>query len=122
MDEAVEEFRTKMKEATVKLGDKEVKIAVVHGLKNAADLLDSIKAGTAHYDFVEVMACRRGCILGGGQPVPMGPTTRTARMNGIYEVDQLSSIRYTDENPLIERIWDDLIKGHEHELLHRAQI
>lgn len=111
-----------MKEATVKLGDKEVKIAVVHGLKNAADLLDSIKAGTAHYDFVEVMACRRGCILGGGQPVPMGPTTRTARMNGIYEVDQLSSIRYTDENPLIERIWDDLIKGHEHELLHRAGV
>ena len=96
--------------------------AVVHGLKNAADLLDSIKAGTAHYDFVEVMACRRGCILGGGQPVPMGPTTRTARMNGIYEVDQLSSIRYTDENPLIERIWDDLIKGHEHELLHRAGV
>ncbi|HAG68799.1 MAG TPA: ferredoxin [Lachnospiraceae bacterium] len=108
------------KEALVKFGERELRIAVVHGLKNAADLLDDIKAGNAHYDFVEVMACRRGCILGGGQPVPMGPSTRTARMKGIYQVDRLSSIRYTDENPLIERIWEDVIAGREHKLLHRA--
>ena len=109
------------KEATVSLGERELKIAVVHGLKNAANLLDEIKAGNAKYDFVEVMACRRGCILGGGQPVPMGPTTRSARMSGIYEVDQRSSIRYTDENPLLNQIWNDVIKGREHELLHRAE-
>ncbi|MCR5302898.1 MAG: [FeFe] hydrogenase, group A [Lachnospiraceae bacterium] len=107
------------KRATVTLGDRQLNIAVVHGLKNASDLLEAIKAKEADYDFVEVMACRRGCILGGGQPVPMGPHTRKARMDGIYQVDQLSSIRYTDENPLIDRIWEDIIKGHEHELLHR---
>jgi NADH-quinone oxidoreductase subunit G len=108
------------KEATVSMGERQIRIAVVHGLKNASDLLENIKAGKAEYDFVEVMACRRGCILGGGQPVPMGPNTRTARMNGIYQVDQLSSIRYTDENPFLERVWEDVIKGREHELLHRA--
>ncbi len=107
------------KEATVKMGDRDIKIAVVHGLKNASNLLEEIKAGNAQYDFVEVMACRRGCILGGGQPVPMGPQTRSARMEGIYQVDQLSSIRYTDENPLISQIWSDIIEGREHELLHR---
>lgn len=107
------------KEATVTMGDRDIKIAVVHGLKNASNLLEDIKAGRSQYDFVEVMACRRGCILGGGQPVPMGPQTRSARMDGIYQVDQLSSIRYTDENPLISQIWDDIIKGREHELLHR---
>ncbi len=107
------------KEATVSLGDRELKIAVVHGLKNASDLLESIKAGTAHYDFVEVMACRRGCILGGGQPVPMGPTTRSARMDGIYQVDQLSTIRYTGENPFLTQVYDSVIAGREHELLHR---
>ena len=109
------------KEACVTLGDRQVRIAVVHGLKNASDLLEDIKAKKAEYDFVEVMACRRGCILGGGQPVPMGPQTRAARMDGIYKVDQLSSIRYTDENPLIGRIWEDIIAGREHELLHRAK-
>ena len=51
----------------------------------------------------------------------MGPTTRSARMSGIYEVDQRSSIRYTDENPLLNQIWNDVIKGREHELLHRAE-
>lgn len=107
------------KEATVSLGDRELRIAVVHGLKNASDLLESIKAGTASYDFVEVMACRRGCILGGGQPVPMGPTTRSARMDGIYQVDQLSTIRYTGENPFLTQVYDSVIAGREHELLHR---
>ncbi|MCR4807854.1 MAG: iron hydrogenase small subunit [Lachnospiraceae bacterium] len=108
------------KRATVTLDDRQIDIAVVHGLKNAADLLDEIKKGNAHYDLVEVMACIRGCILGGGQPVPMGPTTRTARMEGIYRTDRLLSIRYTDDNPMIERIWEDIIAGREHELLHRA--
>ena len=107
------------KEAVVTLGDKQVKIAVVHGLARAGELLEKIKAGEAYYDFVEVMACRRGCILGGGQPVPMGPSIREARTKGIYQVDQLSSIRYTDENPMIGQIWDKIIEGKEHELLHR---
>lgn len=107
------------KEATVKIGDREVKIAVVHGLHTAGKLIEQIKAGEVHYDFVEVMACRRGCILGGGQPVPMGPRTRTSRTEGIYTVDRLSSIRFTSDNPMVNQIWKDVIEGREHELLHR---
>lgn len=108
------------KEATAQINGKELKFAVVHGLQVAGQLIEKIQSGEAHYDFVEVMACRRGCILGGGQPIPMGPRTRSARTNGLYEVDRLSSIRYTDDNPLIKQIWDDIIDGREHELLHRA--
>lgn len=108
------------KEATFTLGDREVKIAVVHGLHTAGKLIEKIKSGEANYDFVEVMACRRGCILGGGQPIPMGPRTRSSRTEGLYQVDQLSSIRFTDENPMLNQIWDTVIKGDEHKLLHRA--
>lgn len=107
------------KEATVKVGDREIRIAVVFGLKTAAGLIEKIKAGEVSYDFIEVMACRRGCILGGGQPVPMGPRIRAARTDGIYKVDKLSSIRYTDDNPLIKQVYEDVICGKEHELLHR---
>ena len=107
------------KEATVKVGDREIKIAVVFGLKTAATLIENIKEGTVHYDFVEVMACRRGCILGGGQPVPMGPRIRSSRTEGIYKVDKLSSIRYTNDNPLLKQVYEDIICGKEHELLHR---
>ena len=108
-----------IKETTVSLGDREVNIAVVNGLANAAKLLDSIKAGEAHYDFVEVMACRRGCIAGGGQPMPIGPRTRASRAEGIYAVDRESLVRFTDDNPLLAKTYDEVIAGKEHKLLHR---
>jgi NADH-quinone oxidoreductase subunit G len=109
-----------IKEATYQLGDREVKIAVVNGLGNAAKLLDGIKAGELKYDFVEVMACRRGCIAGGGQPMPMGPRTRASRAEGIYQVDRDSQIRITDENPILQQTYRDVIEGQEHRLLHRS--
>ncbi len=108
-----------MKELSAMVGDREVKIAIVHGLAEAGKLLDRMKAGEAAYDFVEVMACRRGCIQGGGQPVPAGPRTKKARMDGIYQVDKSSHIRYTGENPTIDYLYNDFLKGKEHDLLHR---
>lgn len=57
-----------IKEASIQLEDRTVKIAVVNGLRCAETLLERIKAGEVQYDFVEVMACKRGCIAGGGQP------------------------------------------------------
>ena len=111
-----------LKETTVKLGERDVKIGIVNGLANAARLLDRIKAGEVHYDFVEVMACRRGCIMGGGQPLPMGARTRKCRTEGIYAVDRESQIRFTDDNPIIEQTYKNYIEGNEHRLLHRAGI
>ena len=108
-----------IKETSVMLGDREIKIAVVNGLGNAAKLLDAMKAGEASYDFVEVMACRRGCIAGGGQPLPIGPRTRASRADGIYAVDRESLVRFTDDNPLIAKAYEDVIAGKEHKLLHR---
>ncbi len=108
-----------IKEATVKLGERDVRIAVVNGLANAARLLDRIKTGEAYYDFVEVMACRRGCIAGGGQPLPMGPRTRASRAEGIYRVDRESQMRFTEENPIVVETYRDVIAGKEHKLLHR---
>ena len=108
-----------IKETTVKLGDRDVRIAIVNGLANAKTILDKIKAGEESYDFVEVMACRRGCILGGGQPLPMGRRTRNARTEGIYSVDRESSIRFTNANPIVKQTYDNIIAGKEHKLLHR---
>lgn len=107
------------KETSIMLGEREVKIAVVHGLANAGKLLESIKAGEVQYDFVEVMACKRGCIVGGGQPLPVGPRTKKARAKGIYAVDRESQIRFATDNPVIGHIFEEVIEGKEHRLLHR---
>ena len=107
-----------VKEASVKLGDREVKIAVVNGLKNADDLLKKIEAGEVYYDFVEVMACKRGCIAGGGQPLPIGPRTKQARYDGIYRIDTASQIKLSNENPIVHVLYEGVLKGKEHKLLH----
>ncbi|RDY29532.1 [FeFe] hydrogenase, group A [Lachnotalea glycerini] len=108
-----------VKETTVTLGDREVKIAVVHGLAETGRLLERIKAGEVSYDFVEVMACRRGCIMGGGQPPFAGDRTKKGRMDGLYKADVMSNIRYPDENPVLNHMYQTNIKGKEHKLFHR---
>ncbi len=107
-----------IKEAKVNLNGREVKIAVVNGLHSAEDLLDKMKAGEAQYDFVEVMACKRGCIAGGGQPVPIGPRTKKARLEGIYKIDSMAQIKLSNENPIITEVYEGILKGKEHKLLH----
>ena len=106
------------KEISIMVGDRQVKIAVVNGLAVADELLKKIKSGEAHYDFVEVMACKRGCIAGGGQPTPIGVRTKKARMEGLYKIDQASQIKLSNENPFITMLYSGLLKGKEHKLLH----
>lgn len=98
---------------------REIRAAVVNGLANADKLLQKIKNHEEEYDFVEIMACRRGCIMGGGQPVNAGPRTRKARMKGLYDTDINTQIKKSNENPMILSLYDTLLKGKEHELLHR---
>lgn len=108
-----------IKVLTYNYNGREIKAAVVNGLANADKVLQQIKNHEAEYDFVEVMACRRGCIMGGGQPVNAGPRTRKARMKGLYDTDVNTQIKKSNENPMILSVYDTLLKGKEHELLHR---
>lgn len=108
-----------IKVLTYNYNGREIKAAVVNGLANADKVLQQIKNHEAEYDFVEVMACRRGCIMGGGQLVNAGPRTRKARMKGLYDTDVNTQIKKSNENPMILSLYDTLLKGKEHELLHR---
>lgn len=107
-----------VKEATVPYNGRDVKIAMVSGLQNAKTLMNKIKAGEVTYDFVEVMACRRGCIMGGGQPVNAGYRTKAAREKGLYDCDRNMQIKKSNENPLVMSLYEGLLKGKEHKLLH----
>ena len=108
-----------IKTLTYDYNGREIRAAVVNGLANADKLLQQIKNHEVEYDFVEVMTCRRGCIMGGGQPVNAGPRTRKARMKGLYDTDVNTQIKKSNENPMILSLYDSLLKGKEHELLHR---
>ena len=96
-----------IKEATVKIGDTSLKVAVVAGTTNARELISKIQQGEK-YDFVEVMACPGGCISGGGQP--KSNTTYLeeaykARQKGLYSLDPKSKTRFCHENEDIKKLY-----------------
>ena len=116
-----------IKKATVTINGKEIKVVVAHGLSNARKVLDEIKSGKADYQFVEIMACPGGCIMGGGQPIVsskkrMDIDVRKLRAEALYTIDKESSLRKSHENPVVIKIYKDYlghIGGHKaHELLH----
>jgi NADH-quinone oxidoreductase subunit G len=108
-----------VKRADVMIGEREVKIAVVSGLKNAAGLIDGIKSGKEEYrfDFVEVMACPGGCVSGAGQP-PTVFSEKEERGRGLYSADKLCGIKRSEENPLMMNLYSGILKGRVKELLH----
>lgn len=116
-----------IKEAKIKIGDKEIKIAVAHGLSNARKVMDKIRSGKCDYQFVEVMACPGGCVNGGGQPIHDAKTRDTVDIKGLrakalYKADKDLPIRKSHENPVLKKIYAEFLgePGGEraHELLH----
>ena len=110
-----------IKEATIPYNGMDVKICVVSGLANARKVMEQVKSGEKEYHLIEVMACRRGCIMGGGQPIPAGPRHKAARAKGLYKADKDRILRKSDENPLIDVFYNGYFKGKAHELLHNPE-
>ncbi|MFA9423398.1 MAG: [FeFe] hydrogenase, group A, partial [Sedimentibacter sp.] len=108
-----------VKESTVNVDGKDIRLAVVHGLKNADNLIKQIKSGEKQYDLVEVMACIGGCIAGGGQPIPRMITreTRLLRAKGLYSIDKKTQIKSSDDNYIVKNIYEGIMKNKRH-MLH----
>ncbi|MBI9103895.1 MAG: iron hydrogenase small subunit [Spirochaetales bacterium] len=116
-----------VKAGEVDFNGTKVKVAVAHGMANVKSLMEEIKAAEAAgkeppYHFVEVMACRGGCIAGGGQPYGTEDDIRDKRTAGIYKDDEKSAIRCSHHNPEIIEIYEKFLgepMSHKsHELLH----
>ncbi|GAB6138151.1 NADH-dependent [FeFe] hydrogenase, group A6 [Halanaerobaculum tunisiense] len=111
-----------VKEAQVEINDHNVKVAVAHGLGNAAHVLEQVEAGKVDYDFIEIMACPAGCVGGGGQPYPSTQEIKAKRGAGLYNIDQSDKIRKSHENPEIKALYnkflDEPASEKAHKLLH----
>jgi len=116
-----------IKEANIKIGDRVIRAAVAHGLGNAREILDKVKAKEVDYDFIEIMACPGGCVNGGGQPIQPSSVRsfidlRAERAKALYEEDKISTFRKSHENKVVKKIYDEFLGNpgsHKaHELLH----
>lgn len=116
-----------IKEATLNIAGKDIRIAVAHGLGNARKLLESIRSGEKQYEFIEIMACPGGCVTGGGQPICSAKTymdidVKKERARALYAEDEDAAIRKSHENPDIKLLYSEFFEkpgSHKsHELLH----
>ena len=125
--DAFEEVRGQQpwREINFTIGDRELHLAVASGLGAARELMDALRTGQAHYDFVEVMACPGGCSGGGGQPIHDGEDCAPQRGQILYQLDRESPIRFSHENPEIQALYRDYLgqplSEKAEELLHTDQ-
>ena len=99
-----------LREAAYEVAGIPVRCAVVSGLGNARKLLEQLKAGKVHYDFVEVMACPGGCVGGGGQPISVEDEERCGvRGERLYELDRANPMRFSHENPQVQALYAEFL-------------
>ena len=113
-----------VKEAVIDIKGTPVSIAVAHQMGNVEAVLNAIredrKAGRPpRWQFIEVMACRGGCIGGGGQPTLATDEIRAMRMEGLYRDDRQSARRCSHQNPQIKKIYADFLGEPCGETAHR---
>ena len=104
-----------IKRATVNIAGKDIKIVAASGLANAKKILEEIKSGKADYQFVEIMACPGGCVMGGGQPIKSSKIrsevdVRKLRADALYSIDEKSTIRKSHENPVLKKIYEEYLE------------
>lgn len=111
-----------LREATISLDGTELKLAVVHGLRNARVVAEQVRAGNSPYDLIEVMACPGGCIGGAGQPISTSASTRALRTRGLYQADKMLQLHKSQDNVFITecyaRFLGDIGGDKAHHLLH----
>ncbi|MFH0820587.1 MAG: [FeFe] hydrogenase, group A [Candidatus Peregrinibacteria bacterium] len=90
-----------IKKATIKIGKRNLKVAVVYLARNAQKVIAELKKNPKAYDYIEVMACPGGCIGGGGQPIPSTEAIIAKRIEGLYKIDSKMKLRKAHENPVV---------------------
>lgn len=119
-----------VKEAELKVGGMEIRVAVAHSTAAAKRLLNAIKNKTApEYTFIEIMGCSGGCVCGGGQPQVaaqdlMDIDIRTERAKALYQEDEILPERKSHKNSQVMYLYNKFLgepNSHlSHELLHTS--
>jgi len=105
----------------ITIGDTKLSLAAVSGLANARELMKRVKSGEAKYDLIEVMACKGGCVNGGGQPISGDRCAVAKRTDGLFDDDKARSFQVSSENPHLQEMYKgELTHDKAHKLLHTS--
>ncbi len=119
-DIAYNETSPGIREVSIKLGEKELNLAVVDGLGNAKRLVEEIKKGDKNYHYIEVMACKGGCLGGGGQPIPTDDEIRKKRKEGILNAATKMTFRKASDRNEVKDIYNNFLNSEDniHSVCH----
>jgi len=112
--------------ATIEVGGKigTVKVAMCHGLRPTRELCEAVRAGTADFDFIEIMACPGGCVDGGGNLRSKKAYLPFAlkRRETLFSIDRATAVRQSHNNPQVQALYRDFLERpyseKAHHLLH----
>jgi len=112
-----------MRMAEVKLKDGNFfRGLIVFGLANARDLMAKVTEKVLEVDVIEVMACKYGCIGGGGQPYPNDTKIRQTRAKILKETLGTKTILSPNENFYLQKLYQEEFKDEHlrHHMIHTS--
>ena len=96
------------REASFKIGELEVNVAVVDGL-TGLDKLRTSNASGKKYDLIEVMTCPGGCVHGAGLPFTTDKDEIKCRSKLIYDADNTEAISLPCKSPALINLYEKLL-------------
>lgn len=107
------EIKKGVKLAEVSVAGNDLRLVVIEGLKNAKNILEELKKDPQKYHFVEVMACKGGCIGGGGQTIPVDDVIRRERREGLCRASKNKKLIKAKDSDEIKKVYEEFLKDKE---------
>ena len=101
-----------VKEASISIGSRTIRVCVIYGTRKAGEILEEIKRGSRNYDLVEIMTCPGGCVSGGGQPkldYGLEKETRQARINTLRNAASVLPASDPGANPDVLAFYQNIL-------------
>jgi iron only hydrogenase large subunit-like protein len=95
------------REATIPVGDTQIRVAVVDGLTGLEKLKTSMASGKK-YDLVEVMTCPGGCVHGAGLPFSSSRDEIKNRAKLVYQTDETEAINLPCKSPDLINLYEKI--------------
>lgn len=101
------------RELKISIADRDYKFAVVDGMAGLAKLKSAMSSGgsSGNYDMVEVMACRSGCVSGGGMNSRGTDDELKERIRTLGRTEGQSAIHLPADSPAWRNFYEKWLPG-----------
>jgi NADP-reducing hydrogenase subunit HndD len=98
-----------VREASVWLGEFQVKAVAITGLTAALPYFEAMKKGKSEVAFMELLACPMGCVSGGGQPKVLLPQDKSVVYadRGRVNAGDAKSMAGIAQHPAVQRVYEE---------------